>query len=116
MTHQQPCDTPVAFLKRQLDIESKLASSIREKKEVAFKQTILFCHEKWPILVESLPEIDIKSDNIDSFVVEASKRLHIMTQNEYVKKFGDVPPTAPIIDAMLELYSDYPGFNPEWRT
>ena len=38
-----------------------------------------------------------------------------LTEQEYVKKFGEAPPTAPMIRTLAAVYKDHPDYRPEWE-
>lgn len=86
----------------------------RERDEIEAKEKILELHEQWPVLVERqvAPEpIEWGADNL-SF--RASRELLWMTEESYLRTFGERPPTDAIVRAMAHPYRHDPDFNPEW--
>jgi hypothetical protein len=39
-----------------------------------------------------------------------------MTEQEYRNRFGDGPPTAPMLRALAAVYSDHPDYRAEWAS
>jgi hypothetical protein len=110
----------IKFLEQCLYLEEHTSSTPRELAEIQFKRKIIEHHNKWPVLIEEKPQFipngpvhpgDISSDY--SFTM--MQRYMWVVEEDYRKMFGTEPPTAPIIKEMANLYSDYPGFNPEWK-
>jgi hypothetical protein len=81
--------------------------------EVAAKRAILDLHESWPVLVET--EFSTTED-ADRMTLQMSKRIAWLTNQEYRARFGDEPPTSPIIRAMAQPYAGRPGWREEWAT
>ena len=84
----------------------------RERDEIEAKEKILELHEQWPVLVERqvAPE-PISADNL-SFRV--SRELLWMTEESYLRTFGERPATDAIVRALAHPYRHDPDFNPEW--
>lgn len=74
---------------------------------------LLTMHKNWPVMVLSEPDytFDTSSDNI---VYRMSQKIVWATQEEYRKKFGSEPPTAPMVARMAEMWKQHPDFNQEW--
>lgn len=83
--------------------------------DIAAKRAILALHESWPVLVEGKPEFETSSDVAD-MTMRVSQQMVWLTNQEYRKRFGDEPPTSPIIRALLQPYAEHPDFDPAWRT
>lgn len=74
---------------------------------------LLDMHKAWPVMVQSEPTIDanLEADNV---VYRMTQKIEWYTQEEYRKKFGSEPPTAPMIKRMVEPWALHPDFNPDW--
>lgn len=84
--------------------------------ECEAKRQIIKLHESWPVLVE-MP-IDLSPETAltsQSTVFRVSKQIAWMTDREYRKRFGDEPPTAPMIHALAAVYAAHPDYLPEWH-
>jgi len=87
--------------------------------ECRFKRRILELHESWPVQVDIPNDVlrpySIKDIASSDVTLSVSRRIAWLTQLEYQARFGVEPPTAPMVDAMLELYEGHPDFDPAWR-
>lgn len=81
------------------------------------KRRIVEFHKSWPVLVETPPTFETVGDalDIDSVTFRASQQMAWFTQEEYRKRFGDEPPTAPMLATMAEVYADHPDYDEAWR-
>lgn len=73
-------------------------------------------HKNWPVLVETEPEFDMMPDSFDTVKYKLVQRMQWLTQEEYRKKFGSAPPTAPLLRQWANLFSDHADFDEAWRT
>lgn len=86
--------------------------------ECKAKRAIVDFHQAWPVLVEQpeplwdKPIISLDDVNAHTFYVQ--RKIGWFTQEEYRKKFGDEPPTAPLIAVIAAVYSDHPDYQEEW--
>lgn len=79
---------------------------------------IIDWHRNWPVLVETKPEVEITDADygrFDDFNIRMSQQLAFLTQEEYKKRFGEEPPTAPLLRQMAAAYSWHPDFDPAWE-
>lgn len=77
---------------------------------------IVELHEAWPVLVEQPLTVEpVNAADLSSLAVRASQHIAWLTQQEYRRKFGDEPPTAPILAELGTLFADRPGYREEWR-
>lgn len=84
--------------------------------ECEAKRRILEFHRSWPVLVETEPRFDLAdSTDMNAMTYRMSKQIMWTTEQEYRERFGDEPPTAPMLLALAAVYSDHPDFDPEWR-
>ena len=81
--------------------------------ELAAKRAIVALHESWPVLVEGKPELEASSDA--DMTMRVSQQMAWLTNQEYRKRFGDEPPTAPMLGALAQVYADHPDYREEWR-
>lgn len=85
--------------------------------EVAAKRAIVEFHESWPVLVQKPPTFDradVEAD-INSMTYRMSQQISWLTTQEYRTRFGDEPPTAPMLAALAEVYADHPDYDEAWR-
>lgn len=85
---------------------------------IANNRAIIKWHKNWPILVDTPPvfESDIHKSFLmeNSFSMRVSQQMVWLTQEEYKKKFGSEPPTAPLLKQMAQPYRNHPDFREEW--
>lgn len=85
--------------------------------ECEAKRAIVKQHEQWPVLTERpAPEVGVVNPyDLQATTLRMSKHLDWLTEQEYRKKFGDEPPTAPMLKELAAIYSDHPDYREEWR-
>lgn len=83
--------------------------------QVAAHRAIVELHESWPVLVDTPPTFETMGDEIDRFAYRASSQIAWLTTQEYRARFGDEPPTTPILRALASIYADREGWREEWR-
>lgn len=88
---------------------------VRVLAECEVKRRIIECHKSWPVLIETPPEMEIDDTSIDRVVYRMTQRLAWATEDEYRKRFGTEPPTAPVLAALALPYADHPDYRDEWR-
>lgn len=77
---------------------------------------IVELHEAWPVLVQRQPKFEtVDTSDPGQFAMRASQQIMWATEQEYRAKFGDEPPTAPMIAALAAIYADHPDYREEWR-
>lgn len=86
----------------------------RERDEIEAKEKILELHEQWPVLVERQVAPEPIERGADNLSFRASRELLWMTEESYLRTFGERPPTDAIVRAMAHPYRHDPDFNPEW--
>lgn len=88
----------------------------RVRSECEAKRRIVEFHESWPVLVESPPAFDnVDPADLNSMTYRMSKQIAWTTQEQYRVRFGEDPPTAPMLAVMAEVYADHPDYREEWR-
>jgi hypothetical protein len=88
----------------------------RVRREIAAKRAVIEFHKQWPVLVETPPKLDRTDDGgLDSATFRMSRQIMWATEQEYRKRFGDEPPTTPIMRALASVYSDHPDYREEWK-
>jgi hypothetical protein len=77
---------------------------------------IIEWHQSWPVLATSPPTFE-SDDSADPscMVFRALQQIAWLTQQEYRARFGDDPPTAPMLRFLALPYADRPGYREEWR-
>lgn len=86
----------------------------RVRAECEAKRRIVELHDNWPVLVESPPELEQGTD-FESMTIRMTRQILWLTQQEYVKRFGTEPPTAPMLCALAAVYADHPDYQEEWK-
>lgn len=83
--------------------------------DIAAKRAILEFHKQWPILVNTPPKLE-RADETDpsSMAFRMTQQIRWMTEQEYRERFGDEPPTGPVLRALASVYRDHPDFREEW--
>jgi hypothetical protein len=71
-------------------------------------------HQNWPVLLQEEPKLERGVSTVDEITYTMSQKLEWLTQEEYRKRFGDEPPTAPLLRQMAAKYSWHPDYNTEW--
>lgn len=83
--------------------------------ECAAKRAIIAQHQAWPVLAEKAPEYSTSDDGLNGISYRVNQQMMWLTEQEYVKKFGEAPPTAPMIRTLAAVYKDHPDYQPEWE-
>lgn len=84
--------------------------------DIAAKRRIVELHEQWPVLVERPPELVLSDpSDLGSMSVKMTQQIRWATEQEYRNRFGDEPPTSPIMRALVSVYADHPDFQEIWR-
>lgn len=84
--------------------------------ECEAKRRIVDLHQNWPVLVEAEPQMRILHDDPLDMAVSMSQQFAWLTEQEYRSRFGDEPPTTPMLRALASVYADHPDFDLAWRT
>jgi len=83
--------------------------------ECAAKRAIIAFHRSWPVLVETPPEMEaVDGTDPSAFAYRMTQRIMWATEDEYRKRFGTEPPTAPMLRALAAVYADHPDYRQEW--
>lgn len=82
--------------------------------ECAAKRRIVKFHESWPILAETPIEVTVDPADITGMTMRASRQIAWITERQYRDRFGDEPPTAPMLLALASVYADHPDYRQEW--
>lgn len=83
--------------------------------ECAAKRAIIAQHQSWPVLAEKPTEFSTSDDGLNGISYRASQQMIWLTEHEYVNKFGEEPPTAPMIRTLAAIYADHPDYKTEWE-
>lgn len=80
---------------------------------------ILEWHQNWPVLVETPPKFepnmfDDFDAGLNSYTMKVSQQIGWLTQQEYRKRFGSEPPTAPVVALLAAIWADHPDYDLEW--
>lgn len=85
------------------------------------KRRIIEWHQNWPVLAEREPEFDppmqggIRAGLVEQATFRTTKQIAWLTEQEYRTRFGDEPPTGPILKMLALPYADHPDYCKEWR-
>jgi len=83
--------------------------------ECAAKRAIIDFHRSWPVLVETPPEMTtVDGTDPSAFAYQMTQRIMWATEDEYRKRFGTEPPTAPMLRALAAVYANHPDYQQEW--
>lgn len=94
----------------------RLSDPARVLAEVEAKRKIIAFHDQWPVLVTTEPEIEFSGgEGVDTYTARMSQQIDWQTTQQYRARFGEEPPTAPMLRALAQVYSGHPDFEEEWR-
>lgn len=82
--------------------------------DIEAKMKILGLHEQWPIMTETPPIIELHQDG-QVWARTVTQAIDWLTTQSYYDRFGEDPPTGPIIRALLQPYAWRDDFDPAWR-
>lgn len=84
--------------------------------DVEAKQKILDLHEQWPLLLETPPAMEMQPHMPgEQWVAHFTQQIDWVTTQQYRRRFGDDPPTGPIVRALLQPYAWRDDFDPAWK-
>lgn len=83
--------------------------------ECKAKRAVIEFHKQWPVLVEGPPKYETDVTGLDAVSFKMSRQIMWATEQEYRNRFGDEPPTTPIMRAMASVYSDHREYREEWK-
>lgn len=88
----------------------------RARRDIAAKRAIVDFHANWPVLMESPPVFTPMGPglNVNEYAMRVTQRFDWMTHQEYVKRFGVDPPTAPMLRELARIYRDHPDYDEAW--
>lgn len=104
------------FIRERL-VEDFLGRRVSKEWYVATLDIIKVHDEIWPVLAygpkPTLSRIDSVNDfNTVSFQLQQNMEWH--TRDSYFKKFGEDPPTNPIVLSLARIWKSHPNFQSEW--
>lgn len=116
--------TPEQFLLDRIqELRDQMLSLGFEWKQIDYmldsQEEMIKFHKNWPILVTEEPSISYDQPVMawmETFQIQVHQKIEWLTNQEYIKRFGKQPPTAPMIRVMLVAYSGqgHPDFNEDW--
>jgi hypothetical protein len=83
--------------------------------QCAAMRKIVELHASWPVLVQTQPDFTEDASDPTSMTFRMTQQIAWTTQQEYRDRFGEEPPTAPMIRALASIWSDHPDWREEWR-
>lgn len=107
----------------------KLAARARQDPELdqiisrllSAQRLIVDWHQNWPVLMQGEPKLEGPQEfeslpaSINQLTFRMTQKLEWITREEYTKRFGDAPPTAPLLRQMAAKYSWHPDYNTDWE-
>lgn len=119
--YEQPADHDGRIVRHLLELEADNNGRhitrwdpARVLAECEAKRKVLALHEAWPVLVSSPPKFEQTADPIRDMTFRATQQLDWLTNQEYVARFGDEPPTTAILRALALPYAEHPDFDEAW--
>ena len=83
------------------------------------KRQIIEWHKNWPVLVEGHERPEYKLEQPfgggGDIAIRITREIAWLTEQEYVKRFGTQPPTAPILKMLALEYADHKDYDERWR-
>jgi hypothetical protein len=83
--------------------------------DVKAKRAIVELHESWPVMVQTPPEMTrVDPSDVTSMTFRMSQQIAWLTTQEYRARFGDEPPSSPMLRALASVYADHPDYDATW--
>jgi hypothetical protein len=108
-------NTAITNFIRERAAEDRLRHELSIEMYMAILE-ILKIHESWPVLMEYQPE-PMQIQTVEDFnQVSYSIRQQIdwHTQKSYQERFGEDPPTTPIVLAYARVWRSHDDFDQAW--
>jgi hypothetical protein len=83
--------------------------------ECEAKRRIVEWHENWPVLVRTEPKMETDPADIRGYTMRMTQQIQWQTEREYFRRFGEAPPSGPILRLLAAVYADHPDYREEWR-
>lgn len=80
-------------------------------------RTILEMQKQWPVLVETPPKFEANPDTstyLRDMAFQVTKQMDFLVYQEYVNRFGEQPPTMPMLRQIASIWGTHPDFQKEW--
>jgi hypothetical protein len=90
-------------------------SPARVLAECEAKRRIVEWHEKWPVLVQTEPKMETDPTDIRGYTMRMTQQIQWQTEREYFRRFGEAPPSGPILRLLAAVYADHPDYREEWK-
>lgn len=72
---------------------------------------VIDLHEEWPVLVDGpLEPAEVEADTLGGLAARVTRQIAWATTREYRARFGDDPPTGPVLAALAAVYADHPDY------
>jgi hypothetical protein len=81
--------------------------------ECKAKRQIIAFHDQWPVLVQQEPVLEPVA-SVSDMSFRMTQQINWLTNREYVARFGEDPPTGPMLRALAAVYADHPDYDSEW--
>lgn len=86
----------------------------RELALVEALRRIVELHEGWPVLMMTEPKMEEPTGDYHELTYRLTQQLQWATEREYRARFGEEPPTAPMLRALAGIWVDHPDYQQEW--
>ena len=87
------------------------------KADCEAKRRIVELHQSWPVLADRPPTFEeVDSSDPTQLTMRMTRQIAWMTEQEYRARFGDEPPTAPMLRTLAAIWADHPDYRDEWRS
>lgn len=84
--------------------------------DVEAKIKILDLHRLWPTLITKAPVLNVDTLRLgDSIAAYMTQQMEWLTTDEYIKRFGEEPPTSALLRALAQPYTSHPDYDPTWE-
>ena len=86
---------------------------------LAMKDIVIW-HKNWPVLVTGPVEMELVTRDYDTLAdinqvaYRAQQQFQWLTTQQYIERFGEDPPTAPLLAKMAKRFEDHPDYQEEW--
>lgn len=77
---------------------------------------ILELQKQWPVLIKGRPEPAVVYNELssDSVIMRMTEKINWLTRQEYIEKFGEQPPTTPILASIAAIWRSHEDYDPAW--
>lgn len=96
--------------------KAHLDAAKRLQAEAETKRKIIEWHANWPILAQTQSTFEpVDGTDPGHYTYRASQQIAWLTEQQYRDRFGDDPPSGPILRMLALPYAAHPDHDEEWR-